>query len=78
MSQALAELDITLDSESWDYLNREYIPIARSVEKAVAEGIQPDVIKRRVLQRLGQHREPLAIRCEAASRYLYALKAKAE
>lgn len=74
MSSALAELDITLDSESYEYLAREYIPIAKAVEKAVAEGVQPDVIKRRVLQRLGQHREPLAIRCEAAARYLYTQK----
>lgn len=77
MSNALLELDVTLDSESWDYLNREYIPIAKSVEKAVNEGIAPDIIRRRVLERLGQNREALAQRCENAARYLYATKAKA-
>lgn len=77
MSEALAELDIAMDEESWDFLNTKYIPIAKLVKKAVDEGIAPDVIKRRVLERLGQHRIELAIRCENAARYLHAMKSRA-
>lgn len=76
MVDALTDFDIVLDQESWDYLNTEYIPIAKSVKKAVDEGIAPDVIKRRVLERLGQNRVALAQRCENAARFLYSQKAK--
>jgi hypothetical protein len=77
MSSTLDELDIALYEDSWDYLNREQIPIAKKVEKLVAENMSPDAIRRHVMNTIGQHREPFAIRCELAARYLYATRQRA-
>lgn len=70
MSDKYIELDSVLDEESWDFLNDNYPPLALSVQKAVDKGISAEDIKRRVIQRIGAHRLPLAQRCEAAARYL--------
>lgn len=77
MSDTLDELDIELYAESWDYLNTNNIPIAKKIEKLVNEGVSPDVIRQRVMQRIGQHREAFAIRVELAARWLYAEKKRA-
>lgn len=74
MSDALNELDTELYSEAWDYLNREQIPIAKTVQKLVGENVSPEVIRQRVIQRIGKHREPFALRVENAAKYLYAMK----
>lgn len=70
MSDKYAELDSVLDAESWEWLDTNYPPLAESVQKAVAKGISPEDIKRRVVQRLGAHREALAQRCELAAKHL--------
>lgn len=70
MSDKYIELDRVLDEESWDFLNDNYPPLALSVQTAIGKGISPEEIKRRVIQRIGAHREPLAQRCENAARYL--------
>lgn len=70
MSDKYQELDSVLDEESWDFLNDNYPPLALSVQKAVDKGLTPEEIKRRVVERIGAHRLPLAQRCEAAARYL--------
>lgn len=74
MSSTLDELDIELYSDSWDYLNREQIPIAKKVEKLVNEGMPADAIRRHVMSKIGKHREPFAKRIELAALYLYATK----
>lgn len=70
MSKDFADLDRVLDHESWEWLNDNYPPLAESVSKAVQQGISPEDIARRVVQRLGAHRIALAQRCEAAARWL--------
>lgn len=70
MSDKYLELDSVLEEESWDYLSREYPPLAIAVQRAVEKSISPDAIKMRVMEKLGAHREPLAQRCELAARYL--------
>lgn len=76
MSERFAELDAALDSESWDWLNDNCPPLAISVQRAVDKDVSAEEIKRRVIDRLGAHRLPLAQRCEAASRHLHTLKQK--
>lgn len=76
MSDRYLELDSVLDEESFDYLTREYPALAVAVQKSVAKNISPEDIKRRVLEKLGLHREPLAIRCELSARYLYSVQAR--
>lgn len=75
MSDRFEELDRALDSESWDWLNENCPPLAISVQKAVEKGVSAVDIKRRVVDRLGAHRLPLAQRCEAGARFLHAQKA---
>lgn len=70
MSDKFIELDRALDEESWDWLNDNCPPLAISVQKAVQSGISAVDIKRRVIDRLGAHRLPLAQRCEAGARHL--------
>lgn len=70
MSDAYLELDRVLDQESWDYLNDNYPLLAASIQSSVRQGKSPSDIKRRVVERLGAHREALAKRCEVAARYL--------
>lgn len=77
MSDRFAELDAVLDFESWNWLNDNAPPLADAVQAAVQKGLLPAEIKRRVMERLGAHREPLAIRCEAASRHLHAQRQRA-
>jgi len=48
--------------------------LAITIAKAVQKGMSAEDIKRRVVERVGAHRLPLAHRCEAASRYLWTLK----
>lgn len=74
MSDKYAELDDVLDEESWDFLNDNYPALAISVQKMVDRSISAADIKRRVIQRVGAHREPLAARCENAARYLEGTK----
>lgn len=64
------ELDKVLDQESWEFLWTNYPPLAVAVQKAVEKGMGPEDIKRRVVEKLGAHREPLAQRCELAARHL--------
>jgi hypothetical protein len=77
MSDKFMELDRALDEESWDWLNDNCPPLAISVQKAVEKDISAEEIKRRVIDRLGAHRLPLAQRCEAGARYLHATKQRA-
>lgn len=77
MSDTFDELDIELYAESWEYLNRDNIPIAKKVQKLVSEGVLPDAIGQRVRGTLGAHREPFVKRCELAAKYLYSQKVKA-
>lgn len=70
MSDKYGELDSVLDEESWDFLWTNYPPLALAVQKAVTQGLTPEAIKRRVVERLGAHREPLAQRCELAAKHL--------
>lgn len=77
MSDKYTELDQVLDSESWDFLYTNYPPLAAAVQQAVSKGLLPEQIKRRVVERLGAHREPLACRCELAARHLQTQQASA-
>ncbi len=70
MSDKYLELDQVLEQESWEYLSDNYPPLAQAVQKAVAQGVRPEDIRRRVMQKLGAHREALATRCELAAKYL--------
>ena len=70
MSDKYADLDRVLDGESYEWLSDNYPPLAESVSKAVTQGISPEDISRRVVQRLGAHRIALAQRCESAARWL--------
>lgn len=70
MSDKYLELDSVLDEESWDFLWSNYPPLAAAVQKMVAKNVTPDEIKRRVVEKLGAHREALAQRCELAARHL--------
>lgn len=70
MTNEYTDLDRVLDEESWDYLNDNYPALAISVQTEVGKGNSPEAIKRRVIGRIGAHREPLAQRCENAARYL--------
>lgn len=74
MSDKYQELDNVLDEESWDFLNDNYPALALTVQKAVDKGVSAEEIKRRVVERIGAHRLPLAQRCESAARYLWSLK----
>ena len=76
MSDRYEELDAVLDGESWDYLVENYPLLALSVQKAVDKGVKPEEIKRRVVERIGAHRLPLAQRCESAARWLWGQKGK--
>ena len=77
MSDRFSELDGVLDEESWDFLWTNYPPLAVAVQTAVQKGLTPGDIRRRVVERMGQHREALAIRCENAARHLHAAKKRA-
>lgn len=70
MSDKYSELDNVLDAESWEFLWTNYPPLALAVQKSVSAGISPEAIKRRVIERLGAHREALATRCELAAKHL--------
>jgi hypothetical protein len=70
MSDKYLELDSVLDEESWEFLWTNYPPLALAVQKAVGQGLTPEAIKRRVIERLGAHREALAQRCELAAKHL--------
>lgn len=76
MSDALEQLDMAFYEEAWDYLNRDAIALAKQVQKLVNAGVAPEAIRRRVVQTAGTHREPIAIRCENAAKFLYAAKGK--
>lgn len=77
MSDKYAELDAVLDAESWEWLCENAPPLAKGVKKALEAGLTPSDIRRRVVERLGAHRTPLALRCEQAARYLATQKSNA-
>lgn len=70
MSDKYLELDQVLEQESWDYLSDNFPPLATAVQKAVAQNVSAEDIRRRVVQKLGAHREALATRCELAAKHL--------
>jgi hypothetical protein len=70
MSDKYLELDSVLETESWEWLDANFPPLADSVAKAVGKGISPEDIRRRVVLKLGAHREALAQRCELAAKHL--------
>lgn len=70
MSDKFDELDAVLEEESWEFLTLSYIPLATAVQKLVSNRVGPEEIKRRMIQKLGAHREALAVRCELAARHL--------
>ncbi len=74
MSDKFADLDRVLDEESWNYLNDNYPDLAITVQRSVGKGLTPEEISRRVVQRVGAHRLPLAQRTESAARHLWTLK----
>jgi len=76
MNEAFAELDEILDRESWEWLSENVPTLAGAIEKLVARGLTAEEIRRRVLQRMGAHREPLAKRCENAARFLGSVSAQ--
>lgn len=71
MTEMFEGLDFAMDEESYEYLRDNYPIICMNVEKAVKLGAAPDMVRHRVLIRMGSHRIELATRCEAAARYLY-------
>lgn len=70
MSDKFLELDTVLDEESFDFLWQNYPSLASAVQKMVGKGVSPEEIRRRVVEKLGAHREALATRCELAARHL--------
>jgi hypothetical protein len=70
MSDKYIDLDRVLDEESWDFLNTNYPSLAMAVQRAVEQGMTPEIIRQRIVHRLGAHREALAQRCELAARHL--------
>lgn len=70
MSEKFAELDAVLESESWEWLSDNSPALAASVQAAVAKNIAAADIRRRVVEKLGIHREALAQRCELAAKHL--------
>lgn len=74
MSDKYLELDSVLDEESWDFLYTNYPPLAQAVQRMVGKGVSSSEIKRRVVEKLGAHREALAQRCELAAKHLERMK----
>lgn len=70
MTNKFQDLDRVLDRDSYEWLADNAPPLSEAVTKAVAAGISPADIRRRVVDRLGAHRVALALRCEAAARWL--------
>jgi hypothetical protein len=70
MSEEELEFDLVCFEEAWEYLNDNYPALATSVQKMVRKGMTPENIKRRAITNMGVHREPLALRCENAAKYL--------
>ena len=57
-----------LDAESYHWLSANHPEIVEAIESEVGAGNKPDRIKYFVLKHTG--REELALRCEAAARYI--------
>lgn len=70
MSDKFIEVDQAIEEEAWEYLWTNYAPLAAAVQKAVSKGVAPEELKRRLVEKLGAHREALAVRCELAAKYL--------
>ena len=68
MALPFAALDRALESESWSWLEQNQPALAEAVQVEVGRGVQPDAIKRRIVDRTG--RWELAQRCALAAAYL--------
>ena len=53
-----------------EYLEAYALPYLDAVQTAVNAGDSPDVIYRKVLREVGEHRAPLALRCKQAAAVL--------
>lgn len=62
------ELDQALDAQSWRWLSENEPEIAEGVENAVTKGATAEDVRRRVMRQA--QRFELALRCEAAARWL--------
>lgn len=64
------ELTAAINAESYQWLYDNARPYSDAVEAAVKSGGQPETIYRYILDQVGQHRQPLALRCRQAAAYL--------
>lgn len=62
-------------AESWEWLQDNAATWAEGVSESVESGATPEQVYRHVLREVGQHREPLAKRCQLAARHLIAERA---
>lgn len=77
MSDKVDDFELAILEEAWDYLQRENLAFAITLEKAVKAGATPEQLGRRFLGTAGEHRGARAKRIENAARYLWALKQNA-
>lgn len=66
--QPMEQLAAVLDKESYEWLTANSADIADAVEGEVQKGVSPEAIRRFVLRHTGRYE--IALRCEAAARYL--------
>lgn len=69
-NQTMQTLGNVLDKESYDWMTVHLPDVAEALEGVVAKGEKPETIKRFVTMHAGGHRNELAMRCQAAARYL--------
>lgn len=58
------------NAEAWEWLNENAPDIAQGVQADVAAGCKPDAIYWQVLDLVGTHRRPVAVRCRLAAEFL--------
>lgn len=70
ITRTFPELDSAVNSDAWDYLQDTAPTYAAAVGQAVKSGGKPDEIYRYILDRVGMHREAMALRCRQAAQFL--------
>lgn len=78
ITQEFPPLDDAIDDDAWTWLQDHAPKYAAGVQKSVQMGGKPDKIYRYVLDRVGQDRKALALRCKQAAAYLLALQTAGE
>ena len=68
----MPDMTAAIDADSWFWLDRNAPMLARAVIAEVKRGRTPEQIYHFVRDRVGLHREPVAMRCEQAARHLIA------